>query len=183
MAKTTWEVDPTHSELGFKIRHLMISNVSGTFGKFDVSVDTEADDFTKAKIVAKIDPATINTKNAQRDEHLRASDFFEVEKYPEVSFESTSINAIDEENFVVVGDLTLRGITKSVSLNVEYSGIIAKDPWGLSRAGFMVTGKINRNDFGLTFNSVLDTGGLALGEEVKIQGDIQLVKQEAAVAV
>lgn len=183
MSKATWAIDPTHSELGFKIRHLMISNVSGTFGQFEVNVDTESDDFTKAKITAKIDPASISTKNAQRDEHLRTSDFFEVEKYPDVLFQSTSIEPADEENFVLHGSLTLRGITRPVKLNVEFSGIIAKDPWGLQRAGFMVTGKINRNDYGLTFNSILESGGVALSDEVKIHGDIQLVKQEAGVAV
>src|SRR5690606_23944320 len=105
MAKTSWAVDPLHSELGFKIRHLMISNVSGSFGKFDISVDTTSDNFTDAKIIAKIDPASINTKNDQRDEHLRNSDFFEVEKYPEVLFQSTSIETKDDEHFMLNGDL------------------------------------------------------------------------------
>lgn len=182
MARTIWAIDPTHSEFGFKIRHLMISNVSGLFGKFEVRAETEKEDFKTAKITAKLDPASINTNNAQRDAHLRNEDFFEVEKYPEILFQSTEVQSKDEENFILRGNLTLRGITKPVELNVEFSGVIAKDPWGLQRAGFTVTGKINRNDFGLTFNSVLDTGGVALGDEVKLQGDIQLIKQEAAVA-
>lgn len=182
MAKTTWAIDPTHSEFGFKIRHLMITNVSGVFGKFDIIAETDNEDFSSAKISAKLDPASINTNNAQRDAHLRNEDFFEVEKYPEILFESTEVKAKDEENFLLLGNLTLRGITKPVELNVEFSGVIAKDPWGLQRAGFTVTGKINRNDFGLSFNSILDTGGLALGEEVKLQGEIQLIKQTAAVA-
>ena len=153
MAKTTWAIDPLHSEFGFKIRHLMISNVSGIFGKFQVTAETENDDFLTAKIKATLDPASI-----------------------------TAVESKDEENFTLRGNLTLRGITKPVMLNVEFSGVIAKDPWGLQRAGFTVSGKINRNDFGLSFNSILDTGGVALGDEVKLQGEIQLVKETAAVA-
>ncbi len=182
MAKTIWAIDPTHSEFGFRIRHLMISNVSGVFGKFEGTAETEGEDFRTAKINVKLDPSSINTNNEQRDAHLRNEDFFEVEKYPEILFESTEVKEFGEDRFLLRGNLTLKGITKPVELKVEFSGSIAKDPWGYQRAGFNVTGKINRNDFGVNFNSVLDTGGLALGEEVKLQADIQLVKQTAAVA-
>ncbi|MGN6434938.1 MAG: YceI family protein [Agriterribacter sp.] len=182
MAKTTWSVDLAHSELSFKIKHLMISNVSGTFGQFEITAETEKQDFSEAKISVKIDPASINTNNIQRDAHLRNQDFFEVDKYPEILFQSTTVEPLDAENFVLYGNLTLRGVTKPVKLNVEFNGILGKDPWGLQRAGFLVTGKISRNDYGLTFNSLLESGGVALGDEVKITGDIQLVKQEAVVA-
>jgi polyisoprenoid-binding protein YceI len=181
MANTKWVIDPTHSEIGFKIKHLMITNVSGKFDGFEAEVQTEGEDFTTAKIEAGIKSASINTNNLQRDEHLRNSDFFEVEKHPEILFTSTKIEKIDKDNFLLQGNLTLKGITKPVKLNVEYSGL-TKDPWGGQRAGFIITGKINRNDFGLTFNAALETGGLVLAEEVKINSEVQLVKQVAAVA-
>jgi polyisoprenoid-binding protein YceI len=182
MAKQIWTLDPTHSEFGFKIRHLMISNVSGTFGKFEIRAETENNDFSKAQIEVKLDPSSIDTNNAQRDAHLRTSDFFEVEKYPEIIFRSTRILSESDDSFTLFGELSLRGITRPVELHVEKSGYIEKDPWGLERAGFNVTGKINRNDFGLSFNTILETGGLALGEEVKLYGEIQLIKQAASVA-
>jgi polyisoprenoid-binding protein YceI len=159
----------------------MITNVSGKFDGFEAEVQTEGEDFTTAKIEAGIKSASINTNNLQRDEHLRNSDFFEVEKHPEILFTSTKIEKIDKDNFLLQGNLTLKGITKPVKLNVEYSGL-TKDPWGGQRAGFIITGKINRNDFGLTFNAALETGGLVLAEEVKINSEVQLVKQVAAVA-
>jgi len=181
MSNTKWVIDPTHSEVGFKIKHLMITNVSGKFEGFEAEVQTEDEDFATARIEAKIKTGSINTNNLQRDEHLRNSDFFEVEKHPEILFTSTRIEKIDKDNFVLHGNITLKGITKPVRLNVEYSGK-TKDPWGNQKAGFVITGKINRNEFGLSFNAALETGGLVLGEEVKINSEIQLVKQAAAVA-
>jgi polyisoprenoid-binding protein YceI len=181
MANTKWVIDPTHSEIGFKIRHLMITNVSGKFDQFEAEVETENEDFATAKIRATIKTASVNTSNLQRDEHLRNSDFFEVENNPDILFTSQKVEKIDNDNFVLHGNLTLKGITKQVKLQVEYNGV-TKDPWGGQRAGFVVTGKINRNDFGLSFNSALETGGVVLGDEVKIHSEIQLVKQVAAVA-
>lgn len=181
MTTTKWEFDPTHSELGFKIKHLMITNVSGTFKKFDVKVESENDDFTTAKIVATADMSSISTNNEQRDAHLRNADFFEVEKYPSLVFQSTKIERIDDDTFSVYGNLTMKGVSKAVKLNVEYSGL-TKDPWGNQRAGFIITGKINRSDWGVTFNGVLETGGLMLGEEVKINSEIQLIKAVAVEA-
>lgn len=181
MATTTWAFDPTHSELGFKIKHLMISNVSGSFKKFEVKVETESDDFTTAQILAKADMSSIYTNNDQRDAHLRNSDFFEVEKYPELVFESTKVEKVNDDTFNLYGDLTMKGITKPVKLQAEYSGL-TKDPWGGERVGFVITGKINRSEWGVTFNGVLETGGVMLGEEVKINSEVQLVKAPAAVA-
>jgi polyisoprenoid-binding protein YceI len=181
MTTTKWVIDPTHSEIGFKIKHLMITNVSGKFEAFEAEVQTEGDDFTTAQIEAKIRTASINTNNLQRDEHLRNSDFFEVDKHPEILFSSTKVEKVDEENFVVYGNLSLKGIVKPVKLDVEYSGA-TKDPWGNQKAGFVISGKINRSDFGLNFNAALETGGLVLGEEVKINSEVQLVKQAASVA-
>jgi len=181
MATTKWVIDPTHSEIGFKIKHLMITNVSGKFQDFEAEVQTEGEDFATARISATIKTSSINTNNLQRDEHLRNSDFFEVEKHPEILFTSTAVERIDNDNFVLQGNLSLKGITRPVQFNVEYSGV-TNDPWGGQRAGFIITGKINRSEFGLNFNAALETGGLVLGEEVKINSEVQLVKQAAAVA-
>ena len=176
MAKTKWSLDPTHSELGFKIRHLMITNVSGNFNKFTIEVETENDDFASAKVKATIDVDSINTNNEQRDVHLRNADFFETGTHPRVDFKSTRVEKAGDDLFDLSGDLTIKGITKSVRLSLEYSGL-AKDPWGNMKAGFTVNGKINRKDFGISFNAPMETGGVMLGEEIKINGEIQLVKQ------
>lgn len=181
MATTQWALDPTHSDLGFKIKHLMITNVSGTFKNFQVEMETDGEDLNTAKIIASADMSSINTNNEQRDTHLRTADFFETDKYPQLLFRSTALNRMDDENFQLLGELTLKGITKPVKLNVEYSGT-TKDPWGGERAGFVVTGKISRSEFGVTFNTVLETGGVALSDEVKIHSEIQLVKQAVSVA-
>lgn len=180
METTKWTLDPTHSELNFRIKHLMITNVSGNIKKFTVGVTTSGDDFTTAKIKLDADLDSISTNNEQRDAHLRTGDFFEIEKYPQLHFQSEKITRKDDENFIVHGNLSIKGITKPVKLDVEMGGI-ATDPWGNEKAGFVVTGKINRADWGINFNSALETGGLLLGEEVKIAADIQLVKQVVAV--
>ena len=181
MTRTKWFIDPTHSTLGFKIKHLMITNVSGSFKNFNAEVETNGTDFSTAAIQLKAEMSSIDTNNEQRDGHLRTSDFFETEKYPEMTFKSTRVEKVDEENFHVFGNLTLKSVTKPVKLNVEFSGVI-KDPWGGERAGFVVTGKINRADWGINFNSVMETGSLMLSDEVKINGEIQLVKQAVLAA-
>ena len=181
MATTKWVLDSTHSELGFKIKHLMITNVSGSIKNFTGEVETEGTDFSTAKINLTADMSSISTNNEQRDAHLRNSDFFEVEKYPELIFKSTRVEKTDSDEFALYGELTIKGITKPVKLNVEYNGV-TKDPWGGQRAGFVITGKINRSEFGLNFNAALETGGLVLGEEVKINSEVQLVKQAVSVA-
>ena len=154
----------------------MLTNISGFFNSFQVAGETENDDFTTAKVRLKADMNSIHTNNEQRDAHLRNSDFFESDKHPEMIFESTKTEQVDKENFHLYGNLTLKSITLPVRLNVEYSGI-TKDPRGGERAGFTVTGKIKRSDWGVNFNGVLETGGAILGEEVKIHSEIQLVRQ------
>ncbi len=176
MATTKWILDSTHSELGFKIKHLMITNVSGAFKNFRAEVETDGEDFSSAVINLSAEIASITTNNEQRDAHLLASDFFEADQYPSLTFRSTKIEKKDSDTFKLIGDLTLKGITKPVTLNVEYSGV-TKDPWGGERAGFVVSGKINRSEYGLNFNAALETGGVVLGEEVKIFSEVQLVKQ------
>jgi len=182
MATTKWTLDSTHSELGFKIRHLMISNVSGYFKDFQVEAVTEGDDFTTVRVRLKADMNSISTNNEQRDAHLRNADFFETDKYPDLEFVSTSIEKKDASHFVLHGNLTMKGVTKPVALQVEHSGV-TKDPWGNYRAGFSVTGKINRSEWGISMNTLLETGNLALGEEVKISSEIELVKETVPVAV
>ena len=181
MATTKWVLDPTHSELGFKIKHLMISSVSGSLKSFQAEVETDGEDFSTAQISLSADMASISTNNDLRDAHLRNSDFFEVEKYPELKFTSTRLEKTDSDTFTLFGNLTIKGVTRPVKLNVECNGV-TKDPWGGERAGFVVTGKINRSEWGVNFNSVLETGGVALSEEVRIFSELQLVKQAVSIA-
>jgi polyisoprenoid-binding protein YceI len=178
MSTTKWIIDPTHSELGFKIKHLMISSATGVVTNFSAEVETTDEDFSTAQINLTAEMNSISTNNEQRDAHLRNSDFFEVEKYPELKFISTKLEKTDDDSFTLTGDLTLRGVTNPVKLNVEFNGL-SKDPWGGERAGFVVTGKISRSKWGLNFNAALETGGVMLSDEVRIISEIQLVKQAA----
>src|SRR5690606_9555878 len=148
MKTTKWSLDPAHSELTFKIKHLMISNISGAFKNFSAQVETEDADFSKANINLTAEMNSISTNNEQRDVHLRSSDFFEVEKFPQLNFTSTGIEQIDDESFNLHGNLTMKGVTKPVKLNMEFNGIV-KDPYGQEKVGFLVSGKINRNDWGI----------------------------------
>lgn len=174
--KTKWALDPTHSEIGFKIRHMMITNVSGTFEKFDVQAEAEDADFSTASVEFTAEVDSISTGNADRDNHLKSPEFFDAAKYPLVKFVSTRIEKKDSENFVVYGDLTLRNVTRPVTLDVEFGGI-GKDPWGNEKAGFTVSGKINRTEFDLAWNAALETGGVLVSEDVKLTGEIQLVRK------
>lgn len=171
-----WKIDQAHSEVEFKVKHLMISNVTGYFGKYEATAEGNNDDFTDAKVTFEAEVASISTKNEQRDQHLQAEDFFHAAQYPKLTFVSTGVKKIDNENYKVAGDLTIRGVSKPIELAVEFSGIV-KDPYGQTKAGFEITGKINRKDFGLAFHAVTDNGGLLLGDEVKLQANVQMVKQ------
>lgn len=182
MATTKWALDPTHSELQFKVKHLMISNVTGSFTRFNSTVETENDNFITARIQFTADIDSINTNNEQRDAHLKNGDFFDADNHPQLTFTSEKLEKIDDEEFKLHGTLTMRGVSKKVTLNVEYGGI-TKDPWGNTRAGFTVTGKINRTDFGISFGAVSETGGLLLGDEVKVSASVQFVKELVAEAV
>lgn len=176
--KTTWAIDPSHSEIGFKVKHLVVSNLRGTFGEYEASIYTTGDDFTNAAITFSLQTASINTRNEQRDAHLKAADFFDTESFNEIRFVANGFEKLDKEGrYEMYGDLTIKGITHRIKLDVEFGGMV-KDPWGNVKAVFAVTGKINRNDFGLSFNAVLETGGLLLSEYVWIHCDLQLVKVE-----
>ena len=171
---TTWQLDPTHSELGFKVKHLMITNIKGEFRNFSAEIDGE--DFSKAAISAMIDTSSIFTNEDNRDAHLKNADFFDIDNHKEMTFKGNSLNKIDDENFELTGMLSIKGISKEIKLGVEYGGT-STDPWGNEKMGFSINGKINRSDYGLNFNAPLETGGFLLGEEVKISADLQFVKK------
>ena len=166
---TKWNLDTTHSEITFKVRHMMISNVKGAFNTFTAEVEAEDDTFKNAKVSATIQTDSIDTNNADRDTHLKSADFFNVEQNPTITFESDSL--ADD----VTGHLTINGVTKPVQLEVEFGGI-NQDPWGNTKAGFTFEGKIKRSDFGLNWNAALETGGVIVSDEVKISGELQFVK-------
>jgi len=172
--KTIWVLDPGHSELTFKVKHMMISNVKGEFKDF--SIDVIGEDILKSKIHATVQASSINTNNEDRDNHLKAADFFDVENHKELSFTSSSIKQKDGDEYELKGELTIKGISKEVTLEMEFGGI-NKDPWGNEKAGLSISGKINRKDWGLNWNTALETGGVLVSDEVKIYGEIQFVKQ------
>ncbi|HLW18784.1 MAG TPA: YceI family protein [Cyclobacteriaceae bacterium] len=175
-SKTTWVLDPTHSELLFKVKHLMITNVKGEFRSFNASLESVGTDFSKAKVTATVDADSIFTNNTDRDNHLKSADFFDVENHKELTFEGTSFTKLDDDNYQLKGDLTIKGVTKEISLNVEFGGM-AKDPWGNEKAGFSISGKFNRKDWGLNWNAALEAGGVMVSDEVRINGEVQFVKQ------
>jgi polyisoprenoid-binding protein YceI len=171
-----WEIDPAHSAALFSVRHMMVSTVRGEFGKLAGTVKLDPADLTRSSVQATIDARTINTREPQRDEHLRSADFFEVEKFPTIEFKSTRIVRAGSETYELTGQLTMHGITREITLTVESDGVETKDPWGKLRRGASATGKLNRKDFGLNWNQALETGGILVGEEVKISIDVELVQ-------
>ncbi|MFN8394041.1 MAG: YceI family protein [Bacteroidia bacterium] len=177
MAKVNWIADAAHSEVGFRVKHLMITNVKGNFANYTANVTTEENDFGKAEINFSADTASITTGNEQRDGHLRSGDFFDSENHPHMTFRSTSVSGFDgSSDFQVHGDLTIRGQAHPVTLDVEFGGV-AKDPWGNTKAGFTISGKINRKHWGLTWNAPTEAGGLLVSEDVKLHIDLQLLRQ------
>ncbi len=176
MATTKWVLDPSHSEVEFKIRHMMISTVSGKFTQFNAEVTTEDEDFTTAKASFTIDVDSITTGNDQRDGHLKAGDFFDSAKFPQIKFVATKYENVDNDgSYEVYGELTIRDVTRTVKLDAEFGGVI-KDPWGNTRAGISVSGKINRKDYGVQFHAVTETGGLVVSDEVRIHIALEFIK-------
>ena len=175
MATTKWAIDPTHSEIGFKVKHMMFTNVSGQFDNYEGSITTEDDTFENANIQFSGDINSVNTGNADRDNHLKSADFFDGENHPKLTFKSTSFKKIDDNNYELTGDLNIRGISKSVKFPVEFSGMMT-DPWGNTKVGFNISGKINRKDWGLNWNSALETGGVLVSEEVRLDIELQFAK-------
>lgn len=173
---TKWIADPTHSEITFKVRHLMISNVKGEFTKFQVEAETESDDFTATEVQATIDASSVFTNDANRDAHLKGADFFDVEKFPTLNFKGTSFTK-KNDRYELTGTLTIKGVSKTVTFGVEFGGVMV-DPYGNEKAGFSLEGTIDRKEFGLNWNAALETGGVLVSDDVKISAEVQLVKQK-----
>lgn len=171
-----WNIDAEHSSIGFKVRHLMVANVKGLFEKYMGTVEIDEKDITKSKVSVTIETASINTNVTKRDEHLRSADFFDVVKYPTMTFVSQKVVKAGESKLKVTGNLTLHGITREVVLDVEGPLKEIKDPWGNFRSGATATAKINRKDFGLNWNKAIETGGVVVGDEVIINLEVELIK-------
>ncbi len=174
--QTKWVSDPAHSEILFKVRHMMIANVKGEFRKFNAIILTEGDDFSKGTVEVTIEAASVFTNNTDRDTHLKSADFFDVEKYRELKFTGTSLSRLNDDQYLLKGILEIKGIKKEVSFDVEFGGI-NKDPWGNTKAGFSLNGKINRKDWELNWNAALETGGVLVSDEVKITAEVQFAKE------
>jgi len=176
--KTKWVFDPTHTEIAFKVKHLMITNVKGIFTEYNGSIYTTGDDFSTAEIDFWINPASLETNTEQRNAHLKSADFFDIAHYKEITFTSNTIEKVDNDgSYELWGDLTIKGITKKIKLDVEFGGVV-KDPWGGVRAGFTINGKVNRKDWELNWNTVLEAGGVLVGDIVNIACEVELVKNQ-----
>ncbi len=172
----TYKIDPSHSEIVFKVRHLVISTVSGHFSKFDATMTSSKEDFTDAQVSFEADVDSVSTKSEQRDAHLKSDDFFNAEKFPKITFKSTSIEKKSDDEYTLHGDITIRDVTKPITLKVEHGGSVV-DPWGQSKEGFEITGKLSRKEFGLKWNALTEAGGAVAGDEVRLQLSVQMVKQ------
>ena len=177
----SWQIDPAHSEINFTVRHMMISNVRGRFEQFNGTVDFNEDDPTLSTVDVQINAASINTKVDQRDDHLRSPDFLDAEHYPVLTFKSKRVEKTGSHSGRAIGDLTIRNVSHEVTLDIDYAGQ-AKSPWGSTSAGFSATTTINRKDWGLTWNQALETGGVLVGDQIKIAIEVEVVKQVAAEA-
>ena len=173
---TTWNLDAAHSEILFSVKHLMISNVKGTFTDATATITSNGNDFSNATATASISTASVNTKNTDRDTHLKSTDFFDADNFAHINFKGTDFKAVDTDNFELTGNLTIKDVTKPITLQVELGGVNT-DPWGNVKAGFSFSGKINRKDYGLTWNAALETGGVMVSDEVKLSGELQFAKQ------
>ena len=174
---TTWNIDPVHSKIGFSVRHLIISEVEGRFKSFEGSVTADKEDFSGSEIVFSLDTKSIFTDNTRRDKHLKSADFFDAEKYPEIIFKSSSFEKVEGNKYKLEGDFTIKGTTNHIIMDVIYGGTI-KDPWGNMREGFKITGKINRFDYNLKWNKLLEAGGAVVGKEITITCNIEVIKQK-----
>jgi polyisoprenoid-binding protein YceI len=181
MTTSNWSIDATHSGINFSIRHMVVSKVRGRFARYTGTIDIDDGDLTRSVVEATIDASSIDTGTPQRDAHLRSPDFFDVERFPQLRFRSNRIEKLDDARYRLIGALTIRDVTREVSLDVDYGGR-AKDPWGNERIGFVVKTAIDRKDFGLGWNQVLEAGGVLVGDRVDIELEVQAVKGAAAQA-
>ncbi|MFD1144285.1 YceI family protein [Larkinella insperata] len=172
---TVWTLDPTHSEIQFKVRHLMVSNVTGKFNSFEGKVETTGDDFSNASVSFSADIDSITTGNEQRDGHLKSADFFDAENHPKLTFQSTDVKKVSDDEYEIKGDLTIRGITKPVTLKAEYGGQMG-DFYGNTKAGFELSGTIKRKEFGLTWDAVTEAGGVVVSDDVKLLLNVQVAR-------
>ncbi|KAF0148909.1 MAG: YceI family protein [Ignavibacteria bacterium] len=172
-AQTAWKIDKSHSNVGFSVSHLIISDVTGQFKSYDGTIEFSKEDLSDAKINFSIDVASINTDNEGRDKHLKSDDFFNAEKFPKITFAGKSIKKVDGKKYKLTGDFTMRDVTKTITLDVIYNGIV-KDPWGNTKAGFKVTGELNRLEYGLKWNNLMETGGAVVGKDVTITVNLEL---------
>ncbi len=175
-SQSIWEFDKSHTNVGFTVKHLVISEVDGNFSNFDGKVSTKGEDFSGADVEFTVDINSINTNNENRDNHLKSDDFFNAEKFPEMTFKSKSMEKAGDDKYLLVGDLTIRDVTKEINLDVTYNGSV-KDPWGNTKAGFKLIGELNRFDYNLKWNKTIETGGLVVGEKVKLNLNVQLTKK------
>ncbi|MEO6903517.1 MAG: YceI family protein [Bacteroidia bacterium] len=175
--KVKWEIDPSHSEIAFKVKHLMITNVKGIFKEFGASIYTTGKDYITSEIDFFMNPASVDTGDAKRDEHLRSTDFFDVENHKKITFVGESCEKVGGDgSYQLYGNLTIKGITKKIKLEVEFGGVM-KDPWGNEKVGYEINGKINRKDWGLNWNTALEAGGVLVGDEIKINCEVELIKK------
>jgi polyisoprenoid-binding protein YceI len=174
--KSTWVIDPAHSEIHFKVKHLVIATVTGSFDKFEGHLETASDDFSDAEISFSADVTSINTNMPDRDTHLKSPDFFDAASHPRITFKSGTFRKLSDAEYKLSGDITIRGVTRPLSLNVEFGGIM-KDPWGNVKAGFELSGKLNRKEFGLHWNAVTEAGGMVVSDEVRLLLNVELAKQ------
>jgi polyisoprenoid-binding protein YceI len=177
MSTKVWNIDPAHCEVQFRARHMIVSTVTGQFDHFDATAETEGDSLENANIRFTADTASVNTHVEQRDNHLRSDDFFNAEKYPKLVFQSTSFEKVKDDIYKLKGNLTIRDVTKPIELGVEYGGEI-KDPYGNQRRGFTVTGKVNRKEFGLKYNALLETGGAVVSDEIKVNCHLEFIHKD-----
>lgn len=174
--QSIWVIDPSHSEINFSVKHLMITHVKGEFRNFDATLQTQGNGFQDAKVRAVIDASSIFTNNTDRDAHLKSADFFDTANFDSIVFEGKSFKKLDDENYQLKGLLTIKGVSKEISLDILFGGLM-KDPYGNEKAGFSLSGKINRKDWGLNWNAALETGGVLVSDDVKIMAEVQLVKK------
>jgi len=175
-AQTEWQFDNTHTSIGFSVTHMVITDVEGTFNDYSGSVVTDGDNFETAKINFSAKIGSIDTENTDRDNHLKSPDFFDAEKHPELTFVGKSMKKVSDNKYKLIGDITIKGVTKEIELDAKFNGIV-QGPWGNTRAGFKLTGELDRFDFGLQWSKVLETGGLVVGKEVELEINIQLIKK------
>jgi len=175
MSKQIWNIDGAHSEIGFKVRHMMITNVNGVFNSYTATMHADAADFSDAEITFEADIDSVNTRNEQRDGHLKSPEFFDAEKFPKVSFKSSSFAKTGDGQYAMKGHFNMHGVEKEISMNVEFTGTVV-DPWGQVKAGFEITGALNRSEFGLTWNATSEDGSIVLDEVIKLALNVQMIK-------